>query len=143
MRLQRFDEVLRELAALVAAPPKLVGPWTLAQAVAHCAQSIELSMTGYPTLRAWPVRAFVGPLVKRRFLSRGEMSHDIIAPIAGAPEIADLPLQEAAARLQRAIDAFRGHHGVLAPHLAYGSCSKDEYERLHSMHVADHLSAPA
>jgi hypothetical protein len=136
MKLATFDEVLGQLESLERAPaPALAWP------LAHCAQSIELSLSGYPRLRAWPVRALIGPLVKRRFLSRGEMSHDTKAPIDGAPEIsAATSFAEAAARLRKAIDSFRAHQGPLAPHFAYGECSKAEYEKLHAMHAANHLS---
>jgi hypothetical protein len=136
MKLATFDEVLAQLESLErAAAPALAWP------LAHCAQSIELSLSGYPRPRAWPVRALIGPLVKRRFLRRGEMSHDIEAPIDGAPEIPSaVSFAEAAARLRKAIESFRAHQGPLAPHFAYGACSKVEYEQLHAMHAANHLT---
>ena len=133
-----FEQVLQSLTALERTVPPGDGP--VPRALAHCAQSIEYSMTGYPKLRAWPIRALIGPLVKRRFLSKGKMSHDLAAPIAGAPQIdPSVTLAEAAARLRKAIAAFRGFEGALQPHLAYGRCTKTEYEALHAMHVADHL----
>jgi len=132
-----FDQVLQKLAALERAGG---GDGPIPRALAHSAQSIEYSMTGYPRLRGWLVRKLVGPMVKRRFLAKGEMSHDLEAPLDGAPQIdPSITLPEAATRLRKAIAAFRAFDGELKPHLAYGACTKTEYEALHSMHVADHL----
>ena len=139
MRLLTFDEVLGALPGLD--PATRCGPWPIAQALEHCAQSIELSLTCYPRLRAWPVRHLVGPLVKRRFLARGFMKHDLGAQLPEAPALdPHAALPSAVARLRQAIAAFRAHPGALAPHLAYGACTKAEYEALHAMHLADHLS---
>ena len=80
--------------------------------------------------------------MKRKFLRAGFMSHDVAAGIAGAADpAADADLASAMARLRAAIARFRAFEGTLFPHLAYGSCSKPDYEQLHSMHVADHLGA--
>ncbi len=137
MTLATLDDVLRAVDEAPAAPG-------LGWALAHCAQSIDCSVHGYPRLRSGLFRATVGRLVKRRFLGRGAMTHDTSAPIAGAAELPrDLPADDGRARLRAAIDAFRAHAGALAPHLAYGACTREQYERLHAMHVADHLGALA
>ena len=115
------------------------GPWTLAQTLHHCAESIESSLTGYPRLKPAIVRATIGALVKRRFLGRGAMRHNLAAPLPGGPPPTDGPPDEAVARLRRAIDAFARHDGPLAPHPVYGACTKAEYDALHAMHIADHL----
>jgi hypothetical protein len=112
----------------------------VAWAVAHCAQSC--SMTAYPVLRSGLFRATIGPLVKRKFLRSHAMSHDITAPIAGAPEIASATtLELARERALAAARAFAAFSGELAPHLAYGKCSKDEYAEFHLLHFEDHARA--
>jgi hypothetical protein len=138
-RLASFDDVL---AAIDGELPKVRTPWTTAQHLEHCAQSIEYAVTGYPKLKPAFVRSTVGKLVKNKFLGQGEMSHDTAAPVAGAPALdASMTLEAARARLRAAIETFRAHPGPYAPHLVYGPCTRDEYERLQSMHVADHLRA--
>jgi hypothetical protein len=133
-----LDELERQIAAADDRPGP--GGWTLAQTVAHCAQSIEYSIAGYPKLRSALFRATIGPLAKRKFLRAGRMSHDLAAPVAGAPALPpELALADARDRLRAAVAAFRAHPGPFAPHLAYGACSKDEYARLHLLHVEDHL----
>jgi hypothetical protein len=144
LRCTTFSEVLAALDALPLKTPAAASPqrFTPAQAIVHCAQSIEYSMSAYPQLRSGLFRATIGPLAKKKFLRAGLMTHDVAAPLAGAPAVpADVDLASSRARLRAAIAAFRGFEGALAPHLAYGACSKSEYEALHSMHVADHLRA--
>lgn len=116
--------------------------WTLAQALSHCAQSVEYSLSGYPRLRSGLFRATIGPIVKRKFIRAGQMKHDLTAPVAGAPDLpASLGFEESRTRLRDALRAFADHEGPLAPHLAYGRCTKDEYATLHLLHLQDHLRA--
>src|SRR5262245_51747589 len=106
--------------------------WTLAQALSHCAQSVEYSLSGSPRLRSGLFRATIGPLVKRKFLRAGRMSHDLTAPVAGAPDLpASLDFEQSRSRLRTALATFDNHSGAMAPHLAYGRCTKDEYATLH------------
>jgi hypothetical protein len=138
---ESLDRIRSAVAAARASTAPANG-WTLGQAIAHCAQSIECSVTAYPQLRSGLFRATIGPLVKRKFLRAGAMSHDTTAPIPGAPEIASaIALADACDRALAAVAAFATHDGALAPHLAYGRCTKDEYAQLHWLHLADHLRA--
>ncbi len=135
MRLTSFDQVLAQLDSLPDTPK-------VGAALAHCAQSIEFSITGFPQQRAWLIRAVIGPRVLKKFLKQGFMSHDLSAPILGAPEIsATTTLGEGRDRLKAAVTAFRAHGGAYAPHFAYGPVAKAEYEAVQSMHIADHLSS--
>jgi uncharacterized protein DUF1569 len=136
-----FDDVLREIAALEQAPPATPRGWSVFKALSHCAQSIECSMHGYPRLKPAILRKTVGKIVARRFLARGRMSHDCTAPLPGAPDIADEgPAADGIARLRAAIDAFRRFDGELQPHLVFDRLDKTDYERIHALHVADHLA---
>ena len=146
----RLDAIEREAAkeegranseGAVRAPTVIRTAWPIPQVLEHCAQSIEYSITGYPKLMPWIFRATIGRMAKRKFLADGELSHDVAAPVLGAPGLSMRDTRQAAARLRSAISSFRVHEGPFAPHLAYGPCTKEEYEALHSMHVADHLRA--
>ena len=134
MRLGSFDEVLGELNALKDRPG-------LGWALAHCAQSIEFSVRGFPTQKGPLFQKTIGRLVLGRFLKRREMSHDLTAAIPGAPAIdPKLSTEEGARRLGDAIALFRAHRGSYAPHFAYGVVDKAAYEAVQSMHVANHLT---
>jgi hypothetical protein len=118
------------------------GPWTLPQVLLHCAQSINYSLDGYPRLRPALFRATIGRIAKRKFLSRGFMSHGLDVAIPGAPALEVMEFTPALARLRQAIARFEAAEAsALKPHLAYGPCDKHEYEALHAMHLADHLRA--
>jgi len=115
------------------------GQWSVAHVFEHCAQSIEYSMKGYPSLRSGVFRATIGKIAKRKFLRAGSMWHDTTAPVAGAPALAETSLTSAARRLRDAVSAFRSFDGTFAEHLAYGPCTRQEYEALHVMHFLDHM----
>jgi hypothetical protein len=133
--LRSFDDVLARLEGLEDRPGR---GWALA----HCAQSIEYSVRGFPTQKSALFQRTIGRFVLGRFLKRGQMSHDLEAAIPGAPGLdRDTPLAEGGRRLREAIALFRGHPGPFAPHFAYGAVDRAGYESVQSMHVANHLSA--
>ena len=141
LRLRSTAEALAELDKLeAAAAPSLEGSWSLGQVLAHCAQSVEYSMDGYPQNRSAIFRATLGSVAKRVFLRRGFLSHDPAAAIPGAPSVEATSTEEGLARLRGALQRFAAFGGELAPHFAYGRVSKGDYEALHAMHLADHLS---
>jgi len=114
--------------------------WNLSQTLQHCAQTVRYSVTGYPRLKPALFRATAGTLAKKIFLSRGATKHSLAAEIDGAPPLrADLPVAEAAADLAAAVALFTEHTGPHAPHPAYGTCTHDEFARLHAYHLAEHL----
>jgi hypothetical protein len=136
IRLSSFAEVEAAIEGLAQKPG-------LGWALAHCAQSIEMSVRGFPTSKGTLFQKTIGRLVLSRFLSKKEMSHDLTAAIPGAPAIdPQLPFSEGAQRLKAAIALFRAHPGPFAPHFAYGHVDRARYEAVQSLHVANHLSAP-
>jgi hypothetical protein len=136
-QLATFDSLLLEVREIMREAPTGLG-----LAMAHCAQSIECSIDGYPRRAAWPVRAIIGPLVLRKFLKQGFMRHDTTAPVPGVPAPpSGLSAFEGVAKLEAAIVRFAQHSGPLAPHFAYGPVSKTAYEAVHVMHAANHLDA--
>jgi len=116
--------------------------WSWAQTLAHCAQSIEFSMSGFPQPKSKLFQRTVGALAFEAFAWRGRMSHDLAEPIPGAPSLEPgLDAAKALARLRASVQQFRQWTGALQPHFAYGVLDKREYEQAHAMHLANHLSA--
>jgi hypothetical protein len=135
-----FSEVRAFLEKLGDHPEVRAG-FTYGQLLEHCAQSIEYSMTAYPELRSGLFRATIGKIAKAKFLRQGFMQHDVNAPIPGAPALAnDVDVARARERLLAAMAALESTTAELAPHLAFGRCTRDEYEKIHAMHIAEHLS---
>lgn len=115
------------------------GAWSLSQTLQHLAQSIEGSLAGYPQMKpAWFTRT-LGAAAFTLFDARGAMTHPLDEPIPAMPALdAALPVEAAALRLLKAMDAFEAHTGALAPHFAYGPLDKAGYARAHQMHLAAH-----
>ena len=92
-----------------------------------------------------PDNAQLGKVIPKfvlgRFLKKGAMSHDTHAPIPGAGDVDRNTSTEAGKqRLKDAIALFRGHSGELKPHVVYGPVDRARYERVHAMHIANHLA---
>lgn len=133
-------EALQKLQAKGAGTPSR--GMTLHQVLLHCTQSIDYSLRGFPQMKPKLIRATVGRIVVGRFLSAGRMSHNLAAPVPGAPAIpAQGELGPAWAALFAALDRFEKHEGPLHDHFIFGALSKESFGRLHAMHIADHLAA--
>ncbi len=135
----RLEQVKKLLDSRAPGDWKSRGPWSVGKAAAHCAQSIEYSVTGYPKQKPWFVRALIGPAVLRKFLRNDAMSHDLGSPVPGAPELGDVSAADGLSRLQRAIAQFEAAGDKLQPHFAYGPVDRESYDRIHALHVKDHF----
>ena len=138
-----LDEALREadrLAALDDLHPAT--DWSLSQTLAHCAQSIEYSLQGFPVAKSELFQQTLGRAAFSVFAWRGRMHHDLAEPIPGAQALAPtLDKHQALARLHTAANAFATATGPLQPHFAYGALTRAQYEQAHAMHLANHFSA--
>lgn len=143
LRLATLEEASAELARLARAGALESGTaWSWAKTLAHCAQSIEYSMTGFPRPKPVLFQRTVGAAAFGVFSWRGRMTHDLTEPIPGAPALdATGDVAAALARLRAALGAFAQWSGPLQPHFAYGALDKPAYARAHAMHLANHFSA--
>ena len=139
-RVQSLDDALRWLDGLEgAADVKTVGAWPLGAVLEHLAQSVEMSMDGYPQPRSVLFQRTAGSAAFAFFKWRGRMSHGLAEPIPGAAALgAGADWKPAAARLRQAIARFNGFSGPLQPHFAYGALSKPEFALAHRLHIANH-----
>ena len=143
-RFASWDLARKAVFELLFGSPRLNSGWTLSQMLQHVAQGIHYSMTGYPELKpAWGwYRATLGAGAFAVFNARGKMSHRLDEPIPGAPALnAELSLKSAVHGLLDTMDSFAAFKGTLAPHYAYGSLGRADYERAHLMHLANHWQA--
>jgi hypothetical protein len=119
--------------------PRAVGAWPLGSVLEHLAQSIEMSVDGFPQPKSALFQQTAGTAAFAFFRWRGRMSHGLDEPIPGAPALASgTAWQPAAVRLRAAIERFGRHRGALQPHFAYGALSKADYDLAHAMHIANH-----
>jgi len=118
---------------------RTTGAWPLGTVLDHLAQSVEMSMDGYPRSRSALFQGTVGRAAFVFFRWRGRMHHGLAEPIPGAPPLAvGADWQVPASRLRTALARFDAHTGPLKPHFAYGPLTKSEYGLAHAMHVGNH-----
>lgn len=139
-KVQSLEDSLRWLDRLEkAASIKTVGAWPMGAVLEHLAQSIEMSMEGYPQQKSALFQGTAGSAAFAFFKWRGRMTHGLAEPIPGAPALgATADWKPAALRLRQAITRFNGYNGALQPHFAYGPLTKTEFALAHHLHIANH-----
>ena len=143
LRLTTLPAALEEMRRLGQLPRlQSTTAWSWSKTLVHLAQSIEYSMTGYPTQNSMLFQRVVGQTAFNVFSWRGKMQHDLTEPIPGSAAIAHQPpLDQAALRLLAACQQFMQWDKALQPHFAYGALTHSEYEQAHAMHLANHFAA--
>ena len=112
--------------------------WSPAQHFVHMAQSIELSVTGYPIHYSDAFKATIGSLAFQLFSSKQASTHNTEELIPGTELISnESSLLKAVERLISAINLFEQSLEV-QPHFAYGELSKKEYYNAHLFHINEH-----
>ena len=135
-----LDEVYYALEELKKADNVTVeGEWDLYQNLAHCSQTVEFSMKGFPVPRPRIFQLTVGLIAFKVFDSRGYMTHDTNEPVPGAELISPNGKLEGILRLQTALEKFEKWNQPVHPHFAFGPLTKDEFARAHCMHIANHF----
>jgi Protein of unknown function (DUF1569) len=139
-KVQSLSAALLWLDRLHAAPGiNTSGAWPLSAILEHLAQSIEMSMDGFPAPKSELFQRTLGTAAFTVFKWRGQMSHSLAEPIPGAPVLTPAAAwQPAAQRLRASITRFEAHKAALKPHFAYGQLSKSDYALAHTMHIANH-----
>jgi hypothetical protein len=139
-KVQSLDDALRWLDKIDrAATVSTSGVWPMSSALEHMAQSIEMSLDGFPQPKSAMFQQTAGAAAFAFFKWRGRMSHSLSEPIPGAPTLAAGDnWRPASARLRAAIGRFAAHQGNLRPHFAYGALSKTDFALAHAFHIANH-----
>jgi hypothetical protein len=139
-KVQSLSEALHWLDQLEkATAPQMTGAWALPAVLEHLAQSIEMSMDGFPAPKSALFQATVGNAAFAVFKWRGQMTHSLSDPIPGAPPLTTAPdMSPPLQRLRAAITRFNAYTGTLKPHFAYGALSKADFALAHAFHIANH-----
>ncbi|MEO8023442.1 MAG: DUF1569 domain-containing protein [Polaromonas sp.] len=139
-KVQSLDDALRWLDKLDrAGSVRATGAWPMGAVLEHMAQSIEMSLDGFPQPKSAAFQATAGAAAFAIFKWRGQMSHSLSEPIPGAPALgAGADWRPGAVRLRAAITRFNGHTGLLKPHFAYGALGKADFAMAHALHIANH-----
>lgn len=140
LRFESLDAILADAEQLAVQPHRVLGNWSLGQILEHLALNIDAFFSGFGFQAPWLVRWTVGPLLKRRILTRG------MAPGFRLPQRAAVLLPEPAVatdeglrHLRSAVERLK-HDVPTRPHPVLGRMTQDEVCRLTQRHAELHLS---
>jgi len=133
-----LDQVMPEVDRLLVGY-KAVGNWSLGQMCSHLTQAIAGSVEGFPGRAPWLLRKTIGPMIIRGILKQGKMREGVQLPEAFRPK-PELDDRAEAEAFRAAVRLFASHQGPLAEHPLGVKLSHADWERLHCVHCAHHLS---
>jgi hypothetical protein len=116
-----------------------VGNWSLSQVCNHLAKMMISSVEGFPEMAPWVLRKSIGPIIIRRLVKNGRFPEGIKLSDVYLPTRCDDARAEAEA-LRATLSLFSAHTGTFAEHSLGAKLSRREWERLHCIHCAHHLS---
>lgn len=142
-RFARMGDALSAIERAVSQQARMAHGWSLPEVLNHIAQGIEYSIgDGFPQLESALFRHTVGRAAFAVFDVRGAMNHSLTEPIPGAASIAQpASLPVAAARCMTALQRLQAFGGTPHPHFAYGALTREQNQRAHLMHLANHWTA--
>lgn len=135
-----IQAMLKKLESMDVSNISFESTWSVGHNLAHMAQSIEYSMSGYPMHKSELFKSTVGKAAFNAFSSKGYMKHNVEEDIPGAPSVNTVNAEEGMQRLIASLETFNNYHGELPEHFAYGALSKEEYALAHVLHIKDHFS---
>jgi hypothetical protein len=117
------------------------GNWTLAQVCRHLALVLQGTVEGWRWRMPWIFRRTVGALVFRRVLASGKMGEGIKLneQLKLIPE-SNLDDRVEAEFLHSALRVFMASPGPFPEHPFFGPLTRSQWDRLHAIHCAHHLS---
>jgi len=139
-KVQSLDDVLRWLDRLEhAAQVQSTNAWKMSAVLEHMAQSVDMSMDGFPQPKSALFQATVGAAAFAVFRLRGRMRHGLTEPILGAPPLPQADdYRLALDHLRASVQRFQAYTGPLKPHFAYGALSHADFALAHTLHIANH-----
>ena len=142
-QVQSLDDVLQWLDRLERARQvQSTSEWTMPAVLEHMAQSVDMSIDGFPQPKSALFQSTLGAAAFAVFRWRGRMRHGLTEPIPGAPALPQgSDWKPGVVRLRTAVQRFQGHTGPLAPHFAYGALSRADFALAHTLHIANHQDA--
>lgn len=133
-----YQEILDDVHALASRPTRQVGNWSLGQICNHLAKAMDMAVDGPPFKPSWLIR-IVGPLIKKRYLSRPFKPGFKLPSNAAALLPDQTDASEGVAILERAIERLQRTTNR-KPHPIFGRMTDQEWDQMQFLHSAMHLS---
>ncbi len=138
LHFSNYDELLDCARKLSQGPTRQLGNWSLGQICKHLAVTIDSSMDG-PAFKPPFLLRLVGPLLKKRFLSRPMQSGFKLPKTAGKLLPPETTTADGLEHLERSV-ARLDQVPARAPHPVFGKLSRDQWDQLQFRHGELHLS---
>jgi hypothetical protein len=133
-----FDELLAELSALESRGYDRAGKWSLGQAAEHLDKMVVASLDGFGMKPPLLFR-LMAPLAKKYIFTKRKMPSGVPVPSPFKP--ADAVSDDAGlAAYRRSLRRYQNHAGPLQASPVLGVLTRDEWDQLHLIHAAHHLS---
>jgi hypothetical protein len=134
-----FDQVAADIGDLQAKGYQRCGNWTLGQICDHLAIFMRGSVDGFSWTMPWIFRVTIGRFFLQRILRQKKMAAGVRVPKVFLPgeSADDVASVESLLQLVR---RYQDHTGPMAPSPFSGELSRQEWDQLHLIHAAHHLS---
>lgn len=139
LRFRNLEDVEKELDKLENSIIETSISLSFYQILNHCTEYLYFSMMGFPG-RSWPflIRKTYGQYKLSQILQEGYIQPDTSLPYV-PKEFEDGDVEYAFQKFRKAISDFRSYDGELFPHPNYDKLSKEVWEKVHSMYIANLL----
>ncbi len=137
LRFEELSQVVPEAMRLKSGH-RTVSRWTLAQICKHLANSFNGSIDGLDLSRHKFKRFFLARQMLRYTFRYGIPVNYTVDP--NIEPTSDVDLDEALEQLAGAIERYQAHGGLLRAHPLFGEMPRDDWNRIHRIHCAHHLS---
>jgi hypothetical protein len=138
LRFNTLDQVMPDVDRLLAGYEAL-GNWSLGQVCSHLARTVVDSVEGFPGRLPWVIRATFGRWTRNRILTSETIPEGVWLPEAARPK-PNLDDRAEAEALRAAFRLFSARSGPTADHPLIGPMTHAQWDHLHRVHCAHHLS---
>jgi hypothetical protein len=137
LKFNDVSEIMPEVRRLQSTH-RTLGKWSAAQICKHLTDSFSGSIDGF-SLKRHRVKRFLFRRLLYLYTVRCGIPRDYLVD-PGIEPADDPDLDEAVEALGRAIARYESQNGPLKPHPLFGRMPRDEWDRIHCIHCAHHLS---
>jgi hypothetical protein len=135
-----FDELRADVRSLMGRRYHRAGTWSLGQVCDHLDKMFTMTLDGFAFKMPLALRLFAGP-IKKWMLKKRKMPTGVKGPPTFMPaDEGSLNDHAAAERLLQTIDRYTSHAGELHPSPLFGKLTREEWDQIHLIHSAHHLS---
>ena len=140
LKFDTIDDAIAELQRLSQEGYTQHGNWNLAQISNHCAYFITGIWDGYPFKIPWLMKVLLGKSMLKKILRGDHMKEGQYTPQKPVPTAEELNEAEEVQKLISALEKLREYPEKEHAHPFFGHMTREQLQRLHTIHAAHHLN---